>query len=113
MERVTDEQYLSSAPQEGLSGLRAGCWRSLRAPPSSTPSRLARNLPRQSAAGDRARRFPGLGSSDLREIETAFSRIKVHGGRMNETQMAQIGKDRDGRSSTSLFLQAASLAACR
>lgn len=34
-----------------------------------------------------------LTPEDLREIETAFSRIKVHGGRMNATQMAQIGKD--------------------
>lgn len=34
-----------------------------------------------------------LTPEDLREIETAFSRIKIHGGRMNATQMAQIGKD--------------------
>jgi aryl-alcohol dehydrogenase-like predicted oxidoreductase len=34
-----------------------------------------------------------LTPDDLREIETAFSRITVHGGRMNATQMAQIGKD--------------------
>ena len=34
-----------------------------------------------------------LTPADLREIETAFSRLKVHGGRMNATQMAQIGKD--------------------
>jgi aryl-alcohol dehydrogenase-like predicted oxidoreductase len=34
-----------------------------------------------------------LTSEDLREIEAAFSRIKVHGGRMNATQMSQIGKD--------------------
>jgi aryl-alcohol dehydrogenase-like predicted oxidoreductase len=34
-----------------------------------------------------------LTPSDLREIEAAFSRLQVHGGRMNATQMAQIGKD--------------------
>ncbi|MCY1541018.1 Aldo/keto reductase family protein [compost metagenome] len=34
-----------------------------------------------------------LTPEDLREIETAFSRLEVHGGRMNETQMSQIGKD--------------------
>jgi aryl-alcohol dehydrogenase-like predicted oxidoreductase len=34
-----------------------------------------------------------LTAEDLREIETAFSRLKVHGGRMNEEQMSQIGKD--------------------
>jgi aryl-alcohol dehydrogenase-like predicted oxidoreductase len=34
-----------------------------------------------------------LTPQDLREIEAAFSRLKVHGGRMNATQMAQIGKD--------------------
>lgn len=34
-----------------------------------------------------------LTQEDLREIETAFSRITVHGGRMNATQMAQIGQD--------------------
>lgn len=34
-----------------------------------------------------------LTPQDLREIETALSRLKVHGGRMNATQMAQIGKD--------------------
>jgi aryl-alcohol dehydrogenase-like predicted oxidoreductase len=34
-----------------------------------------------------------LTPEDLREIEAAFSRIKVHGGRMNATQMSQIGKD--------------------
>lgn len=34
-----------------------------------------------------------LTAEDLREIEAAFSRLKVHGGRMNATQMSQIGKD--------------------
>lgn len=34
-----------------------------------------------------------LTPEDLRVIESAFSRIKVHGGRMNELQMSQIGKD--------------------
>ena len=34
-----------------------------------------------------------LTPEDLREIEAAFSRIKIHGGRMNATQMSQIGKD--------------------
>ncbi len=34
-----------------------------------------------------------LTPEDLREIETAFSWITVHGGRMNATQMSQIGKD--------------------
>lgn len=34
-----------------------------------------------------------LTQEDLREIETAFSRITIHGGRMNATQMAQIGQD--------------------
>jgi aryl-alcohol dehydrogenase-like predicted oxidoreductase len=34
-----------------------------------------------------------LTPEDLREIESAFSRIKIHGGRMNATQMSQIGKD--------------------
>ncbi len=30
---------------------------------------------------------------DLREIEAAFTQMTVHGGRMNELQMSQIGKD--------------------
>jgi aryl-alcohol dehydrogenase-like predicted oxidoreductase len=34
-----------------------------------------------------------LSSADLREIETAFSRIEVYGGRMDAKQMAQIGQD--------------------
>lgn len=34
-----------------------------------------------------------LTPGDLREIETAFARITVHGGRMDATQMDQIGKD--------------------
>ena len=34
-----------------------------------------------------------LTPADLREIETAFSRIEIYGGRMDATQMAQIGKD--------------------
>ena len=34
-----------------------------------------------------------LTPADLREIETAFSRIEIYGGRMDARQMAQIGKD--------------------
>jgi diketogulonate reductase-like aldo/keto reductase len=34
--------------------------------------------------------------ADLREIETAFSRIEIYGGRMDAKQMAQIGQDADG-----------------
>jgi aryl-alcohol dehydrogenase-like predicted oxidoreductase len=34
-----------------------------------------------------------LTTADLREIETAFSRIEIYGGRMDARQMAQIGKD--------------------
>ena len=34
-----------------------------------------------------------LTRDDLREIETAFSRIVIYGGRMDATQMAQIGQD--------------------
>ena len=34
-----------------------------------------------------------LTSADLREIETAFSRIEIYGGRMDAKQMAQIGQD--------------------
>ncbi len=34
-----------------------------------------------------------LTPDDLREIETAMSRITVHGGRMDAKQMDQIGKD--------------------
>ena len=34
-----------------------------------------------------------LTPADLREIETAFSRIEIYGGRMDATQMAQIGQD--------------------
>jgi aryl-alcohol dehydrogenase-like predicted oxidoreductase len=33
--------------------------------------------------------------ADLREIETAFSRIEIYGGRMDARQMAQIGQDAD------------------
>jgi aryl-alcohol dehydrogenase-like predicted oxidoreductase len=36
-----------------------------------------------------------LTQEDLREIETAFSRIEIYGGRMDATQMAQIGHDGD------------------
>jgi len=36
-----------------------------------------------------------LTPADLREIETGFSRIEIYGGRMDATQMAQIGKDGD------------------
>ena len=31
-----------------------------------------------------------LTPADLRELETAFSKIKVHGGRMNEMQMQVV-----------------------
>jgi aryl-alcohol dehydrogenase-like predicted oxidoreductase len=34
-----------------------------------------------------------LTPADIREIETAFSRIEIYGGRMNARQMAQIGQD--------------------
>ena len=34
-----------------------------------------------------------LTPSDLREIETGFSRIEIYGGRMDARQMAQIGQD--------------------
>lgn len=34
-----------------------------------------------------------LTPSDIREIETAFSRIEIYGGRMDARQMAQIGQD--------------------
>src|SRR5687767_11500271 len=34
-----------------------------------------------------------LTSADLREIDTAFSRIEIYGGRMDVKQMAQIGQD--------------------
>jgi aryl-alcohol dehydrogenase-like predicted oxidoreductase len=34
-----------------------------------------------------------LTSDDLREIETAFSRLTIYGGRMNATQMSQINQD--------------------
>ena len=34
-----------------------------------------------------------LTPANLREIETAFSRIEIYGGRMDAKQMAQIGKD--------------------
>lgn len=34
-----------------------------------------------------------LTAADLREIETAFSRIEIYGGRMDARQMAQIGQD--------------------
>jgi len=36
-----------------------------------------------------------LTRADLREIETAFSRIEIYGGRMDARQMAQIGRDGD------------------
>ena len=36
-----------------------------------------------------------LTPADLREIETAFSRIEIYGGRMDARQMAQIGQDGD------------------
>jgi aryl-alcohol dehydrogenase-like predicted oxidoreductase len=34
-----------------------------------------------------------LTPADLRELETAFSRIEIYGGRMDAKQMAQIGQD--------------------
>ena len=34
-----------------------------------------------------------LTPADLREIETALSRIEIYGGRMDATQMAQIGQE--------------------
>jgi hypothetical protein len=34
-----------------------------------------------------------LTPADLREIETAFCRIEIYGGRMDARQMAQIGQD--------------------
>ena len=34
-----------------------------------------------------------LTPADLREIETAFFRIEIYGGRMDAGQMAQIGQD--------------------
>ena len=34
-----------------------------------------------------------LTAGDLQEIETAFSRIEIYGGRMDAVQMAQIGQD--------------------
>ena len=34
-----------------------------------------------------------LKPEDLRELETAFSRIEIYGGRMDAKQMAQIGQD--------------------
>jgi aryl-alcohol dehydrogenase-like predicted oxidoreductase len=36
-----------------------------------------------------------LTPADLREIETAFARIEIYGGRMDARQMAQIGHDTD------------------
>ena len=36
-----------------------------------------------------------LTAADLREVETAFSRIEIYGGRMDARQMAQIGQDGD------------------
>jgi len=36
-----------------------------------------------------------LTPADLREIETAFSRIEIYGGRMDARQMVQIGQDGD------------------
>jgi aryl-alcohol dehydrogenase-like predicted oxidoreductase len=36
-----------------------------------------------------------LTPADLRELETAFSRIEIYGGRMDARQMAQIGQDAD------------------
>ena len=34
-----------------------------------------------------------LTPADLRELETALSRIEIYGGRMDARQMAQIGQD--------------------
>lgn len=36
-----------------------------------------------------------LTPTDLREIEIAFARIEIYGGRMDAIQMAQIGQDAD------------------
>jgi hypothetical protein len=36
-----------------------------------------------------------LTPADLRDIETAFSRLEIYGGRMDARQMAQIGQDAD------------------
>jgi hypothetical protein len=36
-----------------------------------------------------------LTPADLREIETAFYRIEIYGGRMDARQIAQIGRDGD------------------
>jgi aryl-alcohol dehydrogenase-like predicted oxidoreductase len=36
-----------------------------------------------------------LTPADLRDIETAFSRVEIYGGRMDARQMAQIGQDGD------------------
>jgi aryl-alcohol dehydrogenase-like predicted oxidoreductase len=55
-------------------------------PGTSTLDHLRENL----AAADVL-----LTPADLREIETAFSRIEIYGGRMDARQMAQIGQDAD------------------
>ena len=34
-----------------------------------------------------------LTPADLQELETAFARIEIYGGRMDARQMAQIGQD--------------------
>jgi aryl-alcohol dehydrogenase-like predicted oxidoreductase len=34
-----------------------------------------------------------LTAADLREIEAGLARLEIYGGRMNTTQMAQIGQD--------------------
>lgn len=34
-----------------------------------------------------------LTPADVRELETAFSRIEIYSGRMDARQMAQIGQD--------------------
>ena len=36
-----------------------------------------------------------LTPADVRELETALSRLEIYGGRMDRVQMAQIGKDGD------------------
>ena len=46
-----------------------------------------------------------LTAADLREIEIEFSRIRVHGGRMNEVQMQQVDKTKKGRRSRASYLR--------
>jgi hypothetical protein len=64
----------------------------------SSGSVMRRNVvhvlaPSTAAARYRSRGMPQLTPADIREIETAFSRIEIYGGRMDARQMAQIGQD--------------------